>query len=169
MARRPRFAECVFINCPFDREYWPIFEAIVCDISRIEVSRESSLPRFNMPFEFGLDFGAKHFGSRQQKRKRLLVLDAKPYRYRASLSDIAGQDIHVHNDSPDDVIKVVRHWLRTASRRQSIPTVTTIWKRFLAFGETLPQLCDENRIERADMQFIEYVTLAGSWLTASTT
>jgi hypothetical protein len=91
--RRPLFSESVFINCPFDRPYWPIFEAIVfciihCrfvrrsaldeldsgqlrlekiqqiirnskygihDLSRIELSAESALSRFNMPFELGLD------------------------------------------------------------------------------------------------------------------
>ena len=30
--RGPRFADCVFVNCPFDAEYWPIFEAIVFGI-----------------------------------------------------------------------------------------------------------------------------------------
>jgi len=30
----PRFIDSVFINCPFDREYWPIFEGIVFCIIR---------------------------------------------------------------------------------------------------------------------------------------
>lgn len=61
----------------------------IYDISRIELSKDSGLPRFNMPFELGLDLGAKTFGTAQQKRKQLLVLDSKPYRYQASISDIA--------------------------------------------------------------------------------
>ena len=207
MARRPRFADSVFINCPFDKDYWPLLEAIVfcvldcgftprsaleasdagearinkiCrlvgqsqygihDISRIELGAESLLPRFNMPFELGLDFGAKTFGTTQQKRKQLLVLDAKPYRYQASISDIAGQDIRVHNNSPDEVINVVRHWLMAASRRRNVPPVSAIRRHFIEFGLALPQLCDENQIDRDDIQFVEYVALAVSWLTASST
>ena len=95
--RSPRFGDSVFINCPFDEAYWPIFEAVVfcivdcgfvprsgleftdsgtvrihhlrdlirsCkyaihDLSRVEVSTSSLLPRFNMPFELGLDLGAR--------------------------------------------------------------------------------------------------------------
>lgn len=120
-----------------------------------------------MPFELGLDLGAKTFGTTQQKRKQLLVLDAKPYRYQASISDIAGQDIRVHDNSPDEIIKVVRHWLMTASRRRNVPAVSAIRKHFLEFGAALPQLCDENGIDRDDIQFIEYVALVASWLTAT--
>lgn len=29
---KPRFADSVFINCPFDKDYWPIFEAIIFSI-----------------------------------------------------------------------------------------------------------------------------------------
>jgi hypothetical protein len=39
------------------------------DISFVSLDRKTKLPRFNMPFELGLFFGAKLFGPRQQKRK----------------------------------------------------------------------------------------------------
>lgn len=138
----PRFSDSVFINCPFDTEYWPIFEGIVfciircgfvprCaleeadsgqvrldtiqriirdsqysihDLSRIELSVESALPRFNMPFELGLDLGCRLYGTGKLKRKKCLILDAQPYRYQAFLSDIAGQDIQYHHNSPDRAI-----------------------------------------------------------------
>src|ERR1051326_1964151 len=32
------------------------------DISRVELDRSSRLPRFNMPFELGLDIGCRRFG-----------------------------------------------------------------------------------------------------------
>lgn len=204
MARRtPRFADCVFINCPFDEQYWPLFEAIVfcildcgftprcaledsdsgevrlgkiCalvrgsrygihDISRIELSEESELPRFNMPFELGLDLGSKTHGAPKLHRKKLLVLDSKPYRYQASISDIAGQDIRVHANSPDEAITVVRHWLITASRRSRIPSASIIKQHFLRFTSALPELCDRTGVDRDDLQFVEYVALAEAWLT----
>lgn len=42
------------------------------DISRVELD-QAQLPRFNMPFEFGIYFGAKHFGEKEQKYKSAIV------------------------------------------------------------------------------------------------
>jgi hypothetical protein len=50
------------------------------DISRTELHPDSGLPRFNMPFELGVFFGAKRLGSEGQHAKRALVLDVEPYR-----------------------------------------------------------------------------------------
>lgn len=204
MARRaPRFADCVFINCPFDERYWPLFEASVfclldcgftprcaledsdsgrvrlakiCglvrgsrygihDISRIELSDGVALPRFNMPFELGLDLGSRTYGAPKLHRKKLLVLDSVQYRYQASISDIAGQDIRAHANSPDQAIAVVRHWLVTASTRSKTPPASTIKRHFLEFTAALPVLCDKTGVDRDDLQFVEYVALAEAWLT----
>lgn len=208
MARRaPRFADCVFINCPFDEQYWPLFEAIVfcildcgftsrCaledsdsgqvrlekiyalvrgsrygihDISRIELSDGPALPRFNMPFELGLDLGSKTYGVPKLHRKKLLVLDSAPYRYQASISDIAGHDIRSHANSPDEAIVVVRHWLVTASSRKKIPPASTIKQHFLSFTAALPELCNRTGVDSDDLQFVEYVALAVAWLTIPAT
>ncbi len=155
----PAFSDSVFINCPFDKQYLAIFEAIVfciidCsftprsalkdadsgtirlhkivnimkgshyslhNLSRVELGQDSILPRFNMAFELGLDPGCRTFGQGRVKRKRCLILDADSHRYRVSLSDISGQDIQSHHNSPDEAITVVRRWLRTSSRRKTIP------------------------------------------------
>lgn len=194
----PAHADSVFINCPFDEQFWPLFEAIVfcvidcgfvprcaleeddsgitrlekiCslihgsqyaihDLSRVEISGPISLPRFNMPFEFGLDLGCRVFGDRSQSRKKCLVLDSDKYRYRASISDISGQDIKSHENAPATAISVVRAWLRTASGRDSVPGTKSIQKRFVAFTALLPELAEKSGAERQDLQFVEYVTLA---------
>lgn len=198
----PRFADSVFINCPIDLDYWPIFEAIVfcvidCgfvprsaleevdsgqvrllkiqrlirssryavhDLSRIEVTASNPLPRFNMPFEFGLDLGCRLYGTRKMRKKKCLVLEAQRYRYQAVLSDISGQDIRCHNNSPSDAIAVVRDWLRTASGRKTIPGAAHIQGRFASFTSALPSLADRTGSNRRDIQFVEYVTLAEEWL-----
>lgn len=100
------------------------------DISRTDLDKTSSLPRFNMPFELGIFLGAKKFGSEEQKRKKCLILDNKPYRYQQFISDIAGQDIQAHNNASEQIIKVVRNWLRTASNRKMIPDGGIIWQRY---------------------------------------
>src|SRR2546421_8453550 len=109
----------IFINCPFDDKYDPLFLAIVftvivlgfrprcskevniddrldkiieiitaCkyaihDISRVERThtKEGLLPRFNMPFELGIDVGLKAVGKAKNdprlRNKRLLIMEAK--------------------------------------------------------------------------------------------
>src|SRR5215218_5102889 len=54
----------------------------VHDISRVEPDAGSGLPRFDVPLELGLFLGAREYGSREQKTKRSLILDAERYRYR---------------------------------------------------------------------------------------
>lgn len=198
----PRFANSVFINCPFDAEYWSIFEAIVfcildcgfvprCaleeadsgafrlskiqeiiraskytihDLSRVELSGDTRLPRFNMPFELGLDIGCRVYGSNQARKKKCLVLDSDPYRYKSFLSDISGQDIRSHHSSPATAIHLVRQWLRVVTKRESIPGPISIDDRFARFTGDLPKVCDESGLARNDLQFVEYVALAEAWL-----
>ena len=162
------YEDNVFINCPFDPKYKPLFDAIVfaihdagfsarcglevidsgttrltklleiiddCkygihDISRTEVGR-TKLPRFNMPFECGLFWGSLAYGGGRNKEKRLLVLDAEAYRYRASLSDIAGQDIQFHNNDPRVAVDKVRSWLNSKSGRTTIPGGSAIWNHYV--------------------------------------
>lgn len=201
---RPRFSDSVFINCPFDAEYWPIFEAIIfcvldcgfvprCaleeadsgtfrldkiqaiirgseytihDLSRVELTTDTRLPRFNMPFELGLDIGCRVYGSSRAREKKCLILDSDPYRYKAFLSDISGQDIQSHQNSPARAIKVVRDWLHIVSRRGSVPGPVPINERFARFTRNLPALCDESGLNRNDLQFVEYVALTEAWLRA---
>lgn len=88
----------------------------VHDISSVGLGAGTNLPRFNMPLELGLYLGCKVFGSGAQHKKGCLILDSEPYRYRASISDIPGQDIHTHNGKPERAITEVRNWLANVSK-----------------------------------------------------
>ena len=203
-ARRDRYRQSVFINCPFDNQYWPLFEALVftviacgfrprcaleeldsgtvrlekvlriirsCrlavhDLSRVELSGRRSLPRFNMPFELGLDIGCRRFGRRKFGKKRTLILDSKRYRYQAFISDISGQDIHTHNNVPDNLIRRVRDWLRVNSGRSSLLGQRHIAHSFRAFTRSLPENCRQNGLDRKNLLFIDYVWLARIWIEA---
>ena len=204
--RLNRYTDNVFINCPFDSAYKPLFDAIVfavhdcgfmarcaleeedtsqvridkiyniiadCrygihDISRTELDGISGLPRFNMPLELGIFLGAKKFGIKEQKRKNCLVLDRAPYRYQQFISDIAGQDIQVHNNSPEAVVKAVRNWLRATSRRETLPSGNIIWERYQSFRSDLPQMAQDFQLEVNDLIFNDYVWVLGKWLVAET-
>ena len=192
----------VFINCPFDAAYKPLFDAMVftihdcgfiarcaleeedasqvridkiytiiadCrygihDISRIELDKNSGFPRFNMPLELGIFLGAKKFGIGDQGKKKCLVLDKEPYRYQQFISDIAGQDIQAHKNEAEIIVKVVRNWLRTASKRQTIPGGSTVWRRYQTFLRKLPQTAVELRLDAEDLIFNDYATVIARWL-----
>ena len=49
------------------------------DISRTKLSND--LPRFNMPFECGIDFGLKLSKPRKYRHKKCLILEKERYRY----------------------------------------------------------------------------------------
>jgi len=200
------FEDNVFINCPFDKQYKPIFNAIVfaihdagfiarcglevidsgktrletlisiiaeCkygihDISRTEVSGKSSLPRFNMPFECGLFWGCFEYGGKRHTDKRTLVLDSEEYRYRASLSDIAGQDIQVHGNNARVAMNKIRSWLNADSGRTTIPGGQAIWDHYVLFQKELPQILKRVGITRAELDtpeyYPDYVACIVNWL-----
>ena len=200
--RSPNYNDNVFINCPFDAKYKPLFDAMVfavhdcgfiprcaleeedasevridkiyniianCrygihDISRTELDENSGLPRFNMPLELGIFLGAKKFGIEEQERKKCLIMDTERYRYQQFISDIAGQDIQAHNNSSKEVITSVRNWLRTASRRESIPGGSIIWKRYRDFRRDLPQTAREYQLTVEDLIFNDYSLVVTRWL-----
>ena len=195
--------ENVFINCPFDPDYWPLLEVIVftvlaCgfvpkssleesdgsvvrvekitrliaesrygihDISNVLLDEENQLPRFNMPFELGLDLACKKFGSAAHRRKRVLILEETKYKYQKCLSDIAGQDTSAHANDPTKLLKIVRDWLRTASSRTTLPGHAAIQRQFHLFAGALPAICEGAELDRTNLPFVDYVAFARTWLS----
>ncbi|HEX5316001.1 MAG TPA: hypothetical protein VFX22_05050 [Candidatus Kapabacteria bacterium] len=166
--RPENFNVNVFINCPFDEEYRPLFEAIIftvfylgfiprsameskngketridkikriiseCkfgvhDLSRIELSK-GIYPRFNMPFELGLDMGCSEFGNDHLDSKSVLIMDRRKYRFRAFISDISGQDPAIHGGTVKGVVREIRNWLHTyVSQLPGVEAILRDYKRF---------------------------------------
>lgn len=191
----------VFINCPFDSEYAPIFEAIVfavhdagfrpkCarerldssevrlqkiidlirtsrysihDLSRTDLDRVTSLPRFNMPLELGIDLGCKAFSS-AHRGKSLLIFDSEQYRFQKYVSDIGGQDIHRHGNDARIAVTHVRDWLRTESSMNRMPGGTAIYERYVTFRRDLPAICTELRLDVNDLTFVDFSYTIAIWL-----
>lgn len=133
-------------------------------MSRIELSPSSGLPRFNMPFELGLDVAARVFGPRRLRRKRFLVLDAEPYRYQSFISDISGQDIRYHGHSPNRALELVRNWLRTSSGRTGMLGPVGVREQFALFAAWLPEYCVRSGFDWDDLLFVEYVAMVKHWI-----
>lgn len=195
------YSDRVFINCPFDKEYTPILNAIVftiyrcgffpqtalteddasdfrldkivrfiegCnygvhDISRTE-SNENGFPRFNMPFELGLFFGAKRFGGNEQKTKIALVFEKDKYSYLQCISDLNGIDTKAHNNDPAIAIKKVRDWLSTASKMTTLPGHRTIENEYIQFQGKLAKITRKTGLEPDDMPFSDFCKIVENWM-----
>ena len=134
------------------------------DIARTELDETSGFPRFNMPLELGVFLGAKRFGTAEQRRKSCLVLDREPYRYQQFISDIAGQDIQAHRNTPEDLITVGRNWLRIASGRRLIPSGSIICQRYQEFMRDLPRTARKYQLAVEDLIFNDYTLVIEEWL-----
>lgn len=198
---KPRYNTSVFINCPFDDEYRPLFQALVfaieacgfvsrCalevddggetraeklvrlirtsrygvhDISRTELTSEG-LPRFNMPYEFGMFVGLKQSDDPRQRKKVVLVLDREKYRYQKFLSDIAGQDIQSHDGRPEILIQRVRNWLQSQTRSNLIGSAAVIQK-FVTFTADIPRsLAVLNKTDADLDNYRDFHELDYTWL-----
>lgn len=200
--RHPEYERNVFINCPFDDEYTPIFEAVVftihacgframcarsrlnsgevrlhkileiisdCrfsihDLSRTELDAASSLPRFNMPLELGIDIGCRAYGDNQEQ-KSFLIFDRDRFRFQSYVSDIAGQDIVNHENDPERAIGRVRDWLRTETGRTNIPGAKAMQSRYAKFRSALPSMCERFELDIFALTFADYLRVLGDWLT----
>lgn len=81
------------------------------DLSRNKAKAKGEFSRMNMPFELGIDYGCKTFGSAALTSKCILVLEERRYDYQKCLSDIAGWDIEAHGGDYQMAIRKVRGWL----------------------------------------------------------
>ena len=131
------------------------------DISRIELAKEGDLPRFNMPFELGIDIGCRELGDGRLKTKRCLVLEKERFRYQKVLSDIAGNDIKVHGDDPIHLVKAVRNWF-AENGVFGLASPNKIW---VAYNEFLLQLTKEAELlgytkgDYSEIPIAEYIYL----------
>jgi hypothetical protein len=139
------------------------------DISFVDIDSRTRLPRFNMPFELGVFFGAKRFGSPQQKRKIALILDKRAHRYRASLSDISGQDIAIHRGVARMAICQVRDWLDACGRdRISLPGGDFISDQYAKFSQQLPRASRNRRLDARKLTYADVCRAIESWLKDNT-
>ena len=102
------------------------------DISRTELDKTHKLPRFNMPFELGLDLGCKELNP-LYKDKEHLILDIETYRYQKFISDLAGYDPQPHKNNKQEVIQIVSDWLRTDLNKPELPNGKQIYDDYKNF------------------------------------
>ncbi len=134
------------------------------DVSRTELDAENQLPRFNMPLELGVFLGAKRFGPGQHRSKRCLILDRDRYRFQKFISDIAGQDIKSHGNSPEAVVRTVRDWLRNAVHHARMPGGSHLWAKYRQFTEDLTGMCEKAQLTPEQLTFTDSYQLVLEWI-----
>jgi hypothetical protein len=125
------------------------------DLSRIEVN-VNGYPRFNMPFELGVFFGAKRLGGAEHRTKNAMVLENVKYSAQQMISDLNGVDPRAHNNDPYTAMQKVREWLRTSSKRRTIPVYQTLKQQYDRFLQSLPAIavevgCAPNELPYSDL------------------
>ena len=132
------------------------------DLSRVEVTKDSPLPRFNMPFECGLALGAIRFGARA--RRDFLLMAAEPYHDKITLSDMAGQDSKSHKNDPKAAVSATRAFLSAkADPGESTRGADAIWKGFEGFRADLPRLAENLELTVDEIQSFDYLR---DWMQA---
>jgi hypothetical protein len=138
----------------------------VHDLSRSRPMKKNELPRFNMPFELGLDIGCMEYGNKKLRNKKILILENEQYHYLKVISDISGQDIAHHENNPQIAVKKLRDWLSTNSKTVSSGS-TEIWAAHNQFTEDLQSGIHSKftKKEITDMQISNYIKFAKVWIS----
>ncbi|HMO77237.1 MAG TPA: hypothetical protein PKD99_13200 [Sphingopyxis sp.] len=136
------------------------------DLSCVDPDPVNNLPRFNMPLELGFFLAAKQYGGTHQKEKRCLILESEPYRYQIFVSDLNGMDINPHQNDARTMVRRVRDFLFTASRRKTIPTGPNLVNSYDAFVNSRLQLLADAGLDADELLFADYEKLAIEWIKA---
>jgi len=126
------------------------------DLSRTELDERNNLPRFNMPLELGIFLGVKDSGGAPQDSKTALVTSSQWYDYQQYISDVAGQDVQAHHDSPEDFIGLIRDWLATETE-DHLPSRSRVWERYRHFRAELPELCRRNSQDLDELTYRDFL------------
>jgi len=195
----------VFINCPFDEEYFPLLRPLlftvlflgfspriasersdsgenridkICaliresnysihDLSRLKAKKVDEYYRMNMPFELGIEYGSRLFGSDELKQKKCLILEKERFEFMKALSDLSGVDIKNHNNDPKEVVRCVRNWFLETVGVKNIAGPTVIWYRFTDFTSDFFDTRKKEGFTDDDLNMMpvpEYVDFIRTWI-----
>lgn len=207
MPRKPAddFERNVFINCPFDVDYFSLLRPLlfsivylgyspkialessdsgelrvdkICqlikaskysihDLSRLKSQEAEEFYRLNMPFELGIDYGCRRFGTGRLKGKRFLILEKGTYDYRKALSDLAGVDIKSHGDEPVKIVQAIRHWFVETVGLKKVDSPTMLWYKFTDFTSDFYSRRQQEGFSDEDLNMMpvpEYIDFIKGWI-----
>lgn len=136
------------------------------DLSRCTARKKGEFYRMNMPLELGYDLGAKAFGGRKYRSKKVLILQQHPYTVQRVVSDLAGCDCRAHENDPRKIVALVRDWLVQEAAAPETGS-TSIWyafNDFMAWNYDNLKALKWTEQDISNMEMNEIKTRMGRWL-----
>jgi hypothetical protein len=141
----------VFINCPFDEDFRPCFEAVLFAVTASGYKVRCALEdadganiRFNKLRKLiGACSHSIHDLSRIELSRHALPrfnMVRTDYILSAYLSDLGGNDPVSHNGDPEEVIAAVTRYLHVTPTGKVLPGPRSAASRFARFKEGLPAM-----------------------------
>ncbi len=107
--------------------------------------------------------GAKRYGNKEQKAKRVLILDVEQHRYQRFISDLAGMDIHGHAGDSMRALRETRDWLANVSRRE-LPSGDKVQRIYQAFLNSLSAIAEALEFAPDRIPYVDYERILAKWL-----
>lgn len=130
--------------------------------------KKNELPRFNMPYELGLDIGCAEFGNKKFKEKKILILETDRYHYQKVLSDISGQDIENHDNDPATLIRKFRNWLSATDNNKTYPSGNVVWIAYNQFFADITKILSSKGFtdeEIENMPVSDFINFSKDWIS----
>lgn len=121
-----------------------------------DISRNDSgeYPRFNMPFELGMDYMYKCL---KNKNKELLILDNLPNDYDKTLSDLSCLDVMGHQYDSELAVKILRDTFVKLTDKINVPGPKLIYDEyFLGFNSWYYEKMKTLGFDDCDIAKIDY-------------
>lgn len=139
----------------------------VHDLSRIRSDKQREFYRLNMPFELGIDYACRRIVSGHLRRKRFLVLGARPHDYKTALSDLAGVDAKSHGNTPKKAVLALRNWFIDTVHLQKADSATVVWYKFTEFTTDFYEQRKQEGFSKRDLKMMpvrEYIAFIRKWI-----
>lgn len=145
------------------------------DLSLVVAAKKGEVARMNMPYELGLDLGARWYGSPPLNLKTTLVLEKRKGSVKKALSDHAGFDIRAHEGSVDTLIREIRaHFYAVlADQTDGVPKdfprhdeIWDQWVEFVPWVQSRPDGSLRSIQEIQSMEVAEFKDKVREWLEA---
>lgn len=137
------------------------------DLSRIRAKKKNEFYRLNMPFELGIEYGCRHFGSDQLREKKCLILEKAKYDYMKALSDLSGVDIKSHDNDPAKVVRAIHDWVVETAGLRNIDSPTQIWYKFNDFASDFYNRRESEGFSKDDLNMMpvpQYIDFIKEWV-----
>jgi hypothetical protein len=137
------------------------------DLSRLQAGKKGEYYRLNMPFELGIEYGSRVFGSSPLDEKRCLILGKAPFEHLRALSDIAGIDVKHHNNEPAQLVQQVRNWFVETVGLRGARSATMVWYEFTEFMADFYEKREAEGFAKHDLEMMpvpEFIDFVRAWV-----